>query len=354
MSIDISEWLKPVSDAAPTGEDVSFSDTFDKIREARRSDDPSLSQGDWEHDLKTANWRQVIELAGDVLANRSKDLQAAVWLGEALISQHHLAGAPAALDLLSSLLEDYWDGLFPELEGEDVEERSAKLAWFNDYGARALLGLRLSPGEGGFTVADWQVSREVDNLSRQDAQAYQEALDEGKPTGEAFDSAVLSTPDATLLQYHGDVERAMAALARYRKIVDERMGVHGPGLGALEGALKRIQQIVSKAARAKGLVGAEEAVAEEGGEAGEAGAIGAAPVAGFSFGPGDAANKAAALRAVGEIAAWFRRVEPHSPVSFLLDRAVAWADMPLDQWLQEVVPDSGTLSHIRSRIGLSD
>src|SRR3546814_3988333 len=64
---------------------------------------------------------------------------------------------------------------------------------------------------------------------------------------------------------------------------------------------------------------------------------------------GDAANKAAAIRALGEIAAWFKRVEPHSPVSFLLERAVLWSDTPLDQWLAEVVPDESTLAGIRSR-----
>src|SRR3546814_3699266 len=67
---------------------------------------------------------------------------------------------------------------------------------------------------------------------------------------------------------------------------------------------------------------------------------------------GDAANKAAAIRALGEIAAWFKRVEPHSPVSFLLERAVLWSDTPLDQWLAEVVPDESNLDGIRSRIGL--
>src|SRR3546814_11395917 len=88
MAIETSEWLNPVRDDAPTGDDVSFSDVFDKIREARRSDDPDLPQGDWEHELKAANWREVLKLAGSVLAEQSKDLPAAVWPGEAPADQH--------------------------------------------------------------------------------------------------------------------------------------------------------------------------------------------------------------------------------------------------------------------------
>ena len=41
-----------------------------------------------------------------------------------------------------------------------------------------------------FTLIDWQDSREVDNLARQNAAAYQEALDAGKPTGESVDKAI--------------------------------------------------------------------------------------------------------------------------------------------------------------------
>src|SRR3546814_13786253 len=90
MAIETSEWLNPVRDDAPTGDDVSFSDVFDKIREARRSADPDLPQCDWEHELTAANWRAVIKLAGSVLAELSKDLQAAVWPGEAPTAQHGL------------------------------------------------------------------------------------------------------------------------------------------------------------------------------------------------------------------------------------------------------------------------
>jgi type VI secretion system protein ImpA len=55
---------------------------------------------------------------------------------------------------------------------------------------------------------------------------------------------------------------------------------------------------------------------------------------------------------LGEIAGFFRRTEPHSPVAYLLDRAVYWADMPLEQFLAELIRDESTLSSIRERVGL--
>lgn len=77
MSIEIAELLTPISADAPCGEDMSFDDVFDRVREARRSDDPTLAQGEWQTELKVADWRQVVELTTEVLARRSKDLQMA-------------------------------------------------------------------------------------------------------------------------------------------------------------------------------------------------------------------------------------------------------------------------------------
>lgn len=64
------------------------------------------------------------------------------------------------------------------------------------------------------------------------------------------------------------------------------------------------------------------------------------------------ATKEAALASLAQISAFFRRTEPHSPVAYLLERAVTWANMPLEEWLAEVVRDEGTLSSIRERVGM--
>ena len=53
-----------------------------------------------------------------------------------------------------------------------------------------------------------------------------------------------------------------------------------------------------------------------------------------------------------EVAAYFRANEPHSPVAYLLDRAVKWGNMPLDRWLQEVVKDKNVLGELNETLGL--
>ncbi|MFT4192550.1 MAG: type VI secretion system protein TssA [Comamonas sp.] len=356
MALDVNLLLAPISADSPCGEDASFSDLFDRIREARRFDDPNLSQGDWATELKTADWRSALDLSVKVLTTVSKDLQAAGWLAEAAINRHGLEGATDGLNVIAGLLEQYWDGLYPELDGDDADERAGKIAWLNTNLAAALQTLPLGADTAKpVNLNDWQSSREVDNLQRQNNDAWQAALAEGRMTGEAFDAAVAATPNDALSERLAASNAASAALQRLKATADERLGRASPSLAAVETALKRIGQILLKTAQAKGLA--------EGASAGDTGDADATPSAAATASRGgtlgtlnlsgdSAASKQAALKALGEIAGYFRRTEPHSPVSTLLDQAVRWADMPLADFLQEVVRDDSVLNAIRARVGL--
>ncbi len=356
MAIDVNELLAPIPGSEPTGSDASFSDQFDRIREARRADDPTLAQGEWQTELKVADWREAQSLSEDILLRTSKDLQAAVWLGEAAISRHGLEGARDSFDLLHGLLEQYWDGLYPRADDGDLEERASKLAWFATYGGRALLSLMLNDDpQAALTLAGWIDSREVDNLGRQNAEAYQAALEEGRISGETYDGRMQSTPESTIRERLEIVQAAREAFARLSAKSDERMGRDAPSLGAIDDALKKIQQVYAKVAAAKGMGGISAPVEDSAAEAGNGDTPSAAAAGGgvsLDLNSGSLASKDAALRALGEIAGFFRRTEPHSPVAYLLDRAVYWANMPLEQFLAEIIRDEGALSSIRERVGL--
>ncbi len=358
MSIELAELLAPISPDRPCGGDVSFNYVYDRVREARRADDPNLRQGEWQTDLKVADWRLVIRLATEVLGKQSKDLQMAVWLGEALISTEGVSGATQSVELLHGMLDTLWDGLFPELDGDDAEERAAKLAWYNIYASDALRRVPLSGGARPVNLLLWQDSREVDNLARQNQESYNAALEEGRLTGEAFDKAMLENPGDVVLRMLEESDRALTAFDAFKSIADARLGRAAPSLAAVEDALKRIRQVVAKTAQAKGIGGVVAAAASD--ESMSSTSAAAAPAASAPGGgamldlsSNSTASKEAALRTISDIAAFFRRTEPHNPVAFMLEKAVVWANTPLDAWLNEVVRDSSVLSSIRDRVGIS-
>ena len=360
MAIDVNELLAPIPGSDPAGSDASFSDQFDRIREARRADDPNLAQGEWKTELKVADWRVAQSLSEEILLRTSKDLQAAVWLAEAVISREGLEGARDGFALLAGLLDTYWDGLYPRAEDGDLEERAGKLAWFATYGSRALQLIRLNDDPAApLTLAGWIDSRDVDNLGRQNAEAYQAALDEGRINGESYDSRMLATPEARLMERLVQVQAARDAFTRFSTTSDGKLGRDAPNLAPIDDALKKIQQVYSRVATAKGIGGAvseaEEGQDVQSGDSVGSSAVGVSAGGGgvaLDLGGGSLASKEAALRALGEIAGFFRRTEPHSPVAYLLERAVLWANMPLEQFLAELIRDESTLSSIRERIGL--
>src|SRR5919108_742659 len=93
------ELLVPIPGANPAGAELRYDPVYDKIKEARREDDDA-PQGDWQTERKVADWPLVIKLTKDALSKRSKDLQLAVWLTEAMLKREGLGGLRAGLDLL--------------------------------------------------------------------------------------------------------------------------------------------------------------------------------------------------------------------------------------------------------------
>src|SRR5438094_8971564 len=104
--------LTPIAGDNPSGQNLRYAAVYDKIKEARRKEDP-VSQGDWQRALKEADYPLVIKVATEALKRNSKDLQIAAWLTEALVYEEGLLGLAAGLDLLRGLLERFWDTVYP-------------------------------------------------------------------------------------------------------------------------------------------------------------------------------------------------------------------------------------------------
>lgn len=106
-TIDFEALLQPIAGENPSGESTQYSGLYDEIREARRADDASLSQGQWVEALKVADYHRVIDLATSALSTQTKDVQICVWFCEALASQQGFAGFRDGIQLIRRLEEDF-------------------------------------------------------------------------------------------------------------------------------------------------------------------------------------------------------------------------------------------------------
>jgi type VI secretion system protein ImpA len=348
-TLDFESLLAPIPGDNPGGEALRYAGPYDAIEQARRADD-QLTQGDWQRETKAADWRGVVELTTEALAKRSKDIQIAAWLAEALVRLHGFAGLRDGCRLVRELVDGFWDCLYPEIDEGDLESRAAPLEWMNQRLPETVRFVPMARSSRGDQYGwwHWQESRTVDNLGRTNPEARTAALAEGKIAGEDFDKAVATQRRAHYETLFADVTEAATELEALDRSVDDHFGRSAPSLVALKQAAEECRGL------AEAIVKRKRELEPDAMPAGATSpAAGVASAAGSVDADGGMLrDRAAALRQLSEVAAFFRRTEPHSPVSYLVQRAVQWGHMPLEQWLQEVIKDETVLGHLRDTLGL--
>lgn len=351
--IDVEGLLSPIAGENPAGESLQYSGLYDQIREARREED-ALAQGDWQRDLKVADWDEVVQLATEALASKSKDLQVCTWLAEAVVRKEGFPGLRDGLKLTRGLQERFWEQLYPEVEEGDLEARANSLAFLDRQCAKALKEVRITKASGtNYSFLEMETARMLDappaanpdpeTIERLNAERAR-AAEEGKVTTDAF----LKARNATRRAFYEDAFLALTEcwdeFQALDKVMDEKFGRQTPGLADLKKTIDAVRTWVEKTVKEKraeepdGSAAGEEGSAEEGaGPGGSGGAIRA---------------RQDALRRLAEVAEYFRRTEPHSPVSYLVQRAIAWGHMPLEVWLRDVIKDGSLLENLRETLGL--
>src|SRR5262249_38361150 len=148
--------LAPISAEAPSGASLRHDGTYDRIREARREDDPHAPQGIWQRELKRADWAEVDRVGAAALVMRGKDLQIAAWLLEAWINLHGFAGARQGFALILGLCERYWNDLHPLPDGDDFGARIMTIEWVNERMRYPLANVAVTqPSDRGVAAWSW-------------------------------------------------------------------------------------------------------------------------------------------------------------------------------------------------------
>lgn len=347
--LDLAVLLAPIPGDDPAGESLRYSNTYDIIKEARRMDDPTLPQGVWESELKKADWNLVVKACEEALTKKSKDLQLAAWLAEALLSLHGFAGLREGLDLMAGLTERYWDTLHPRPEGEDLEMRLSPLHWMN---AKFSVALKLAPVTApkdmdvkAYAYMDWETANQLDHLAVRDKAAYVEAEREGRTTRAKFLSSVMFTSVAHFNRVERDLAECIRLTEGLEAFLDQACGRNSPSLVKFRENLKEIHRLVEKFYHEK-----------DNGEADSAPAAGEESVedqeGALERRVGRIRSRSEAYRVLSEAADYLMATEPHSPVPYLVKRAVSWGNMSLSELLEEIVNDQSDLHAIHSLLGL--
>jgi len=346
MMFNAETLLAPISPAQPAGDDLSFSHDFDAIAQARRFDDPSLEQGEWVTELKEADWSFVVSRCCALLGEKSKDLRIAVWLAEAAAKQHRMQGLGEAFRLLAGLCREFWDkGLYPEPDGADMEQRIGNLAWILGRTPTLLREMPLTEGQGtAFSAIDFEMARKQASLP-------EHARNPDWPKLADMETARSRNSPRFREQFATDARYCMDALRELEQAADECLGNDSPGFAAARDAVQAMIDAMPSHAGLPATVSTPLGAAPAGEQiilAQPAGGAGAVAVQ--ASGPVN--SRAQAISQLREIASFFRRTEPHSPVSYFADKAADAGEQDLHTWLRSVVKDSNSLAHIEEMLGI--
>ena len=335
---NLEQLLHPVNAVSPCGEDITFSQELDAIARARQHDDPSLDQGEWVTALKEADWPFVATRCEQLIAARSKDLRVAVWLAEAHAKTRHFRGLGDGYALLGGLCERYWEGLYPPAEEGDQEQRIGNVFWLLSRTPQLLREIPLTEGADGlFSLQDFDAARQ-----RAAASLAQGAAEQGWGDTRHDDAATLAQMEAARQRNTrafsdallADAQYCMQSLLAFERSVDARFGADGPSFRAAREALENVIHFIAPLSP-----GADFAAAP------------AAAGQGADGGGGVIVQRQQALAQLRQVADFFRRTEPHSPVAYLAEKAASWGELPLHLWLRAVVKDSGTLAQLDEMLG---
>lgn len=345
--------IAPIPGDHPCGEDVSYLPMFDEIREARRKDDPALAQGEWETELKMAQWPKVRQLCEDILQHKSKDLQVGCWYVEAMTELYGFRGLAFAFQVIEVVVCDFWEFFYPSFDPDDLEERVGKIEWLNKHLPLTICNIPLtSKASGGYGWLKWNESRAVDNLGLKDSEAKAKAISQGKLGGDAFDKAASHSGLIFYEELHAQIQSAQKQIEVVEKHVDERFGNESPGLREVRKAVTDCEEVVAKLiARFGGkpsTTGTQASIAVAGSRNARQ-PVGEPPplVPRQPVSPGTIRTRDEAVTALRHVSQFFRDNEPHSPVGLLAERAAKWAEMPLERWLASVIKDDSTLAQLR-------
>lgn len=359
--IEIDSLLLPIAEDTPAGvdprADSSPTSLYYQAKDARNAARSAERAAVEAGGPPPGEWLQVGEAAAEILSSQSKDLEIAAWLTEALLRLEGFVGLRDGFQLITGIVENYWDTCFPELDEDGIEGKVSAVAGLNGSGAVGTLIqpirlIELTEGsQASYSLWNYEQASDLEKVT--DPARRQERIDNGAVTMEQFLRSVAETSAARFGETVQAIEEAQQALARMSAAFDAVAGVDSPPISALREMLDEILRSIRHFAADKlaslEVSGFEDESADlqevaAGGDS-EGQVVRVKRVDGYG-------SREEALTEMIRIAGYFRKTEPHSPISYTLEEAVRRARMSLPELLTELAEDPAHIQRILLAAGI--
>jgi type VI secretion system protein ImpA len=365
-TLDFDALLAPISEAEPCGPGLRndpatrpiYQAVYDARKAASAAERAASMTGDDAEDRSAAgapDWRAVVRLASDALSTKSKDLWLAAWLIEGQAREHGFAGLRDGFRLVRELCERYFESLHPRPdEDDDITMTLSQLAGLNGEGTAdgvllgAIAAIPITEGRtvGPFTGHDYADAESVAKTADPDARARR--IEQGAATLEIFDTAARETSPEFFAALREDIEGTIDEFDKMNAVLGEKSGNDRNGFPASPPSTRISTALADALTRVKSLAGEPQETPSEEGSSEEAAA------GGTRVASGSISSREDAFKTLMKVAEFFRRTEPHSPVSYALEQAVRWGRMQLPDLIRDLVSDDTVRREFFRRTGIQN
>ncbi|AKT30536.1 type VI secretion system protein TssA [Pseudomonas syringae pv. actinidiae] len=362
LSARVSSLLEPVSAASACGPSLRYDPVYDHLRQLRVQEDDSLPRGVWQTELKRADWNQVEALACSLLAERSKDLMVAAWLGEAWLHKDALSGIVDALSLVEQLCERFPEALHPQPVDGDQSWRAAPLEWLSRRYAELLVTqLPLFTADEvdftGYSLSDWRQMTRKQVLAN-DSKAAKVSAETAINDQKKLNLRVRNTPLSWWLNHRDAIQIALERLERLENWAERHLEDQAPTFGPLQSSLQALTALFNEFIAMhppQVLVPVlSEALPMETSDMPTDpvpdGNMGREQLTARAF--VEPRNREEAYRHLLCIADYLARTEPHSPVPYLIKKGVEWGNQPLKELLSELISSDSDARRVWTLLGV--
>jgi type VI secretion system protein ImpA len=213
-----------------------------------------------------------------------------------------------------------------------------------------------------YSYFQWIESQEFDipeNLDGLDPETHervnelkQRAIAENKITSEDWHKAKQTTRRAFYEETYKILNECWDEFEALDREMDDKFGSETPGLGEFSKSLDEVRSLIEKLVKEKRVLEPDQPEFDELSEGAVESELNNFDPSKSGPSTGQIRTRQDGFRRLAEVAEYFRRNEPHSPVSYLVDRAVRWGSMPLEAWLGDVIKEVGVLDNLRETLGL--
>jgi type VI secretion system protein ImpA len=365
--IDVPSLLVPIEGDLSVGNDLrldtAHSSDYSQIKDARRAarDAERNNMFDGDNTEASEHWQKIFVLAPKVIASQAKDLEIACWLTEALVRKSGFQGLKDGFSLIRQLIENFWEqGLYPVEDEDGIETRVAPIAGLNGEGADGVL---LSPIRNSFITEDasqepfslWQYQQAVDVSRLSDERKQADQIERNGFSMDNIEKAVTQSSSEFYGTLNEDVEVCLQEYKAVDTLLSEFCGSYdAPPTSKIIELLEDAKGAINHIAKAKLPIAVEtneddesETESMDAQQANSTAAVQANAVTTALNSRDDA------FKQLNTIAEYFKKTEPHSPISYMLTKTVKWGNMPLEELMKELIPDSSSRDTYSSLTGVS-